>query len=54
MVQEGFSVGRGWGPAVAYEHYEGAYPFTGELRVIELETDPASQVWTPRPEWSYE
>jgi len=52
MVQEGFSVGRGWGPPVAYEDYEGAFPFSGTLRCVELETDPDSQVWTPRGEWS--
>ncbi len=52
MVQEGFSVGRGWGPPVAYEDYEGAFPFSGTLRCVELETDPDSQVWTPRREWS--
>ncbi len=53
MVQEGFAIGRGWGPPVAYEDYEGAFPFTGSLRVVELETDFDSQVWTPREEWSY-
>lgn len=52
MVQEGFSVGRGWGPPVAYEDYEGAFPYSGTLRCVELETDPDSQVWTPRGEWS--
>lgn len=52
MVQEGFVVGRGWGPPVAYEDYEGAFPFTGSLRCVELEADPDSQVWTPRAEWS--
>ena len=52
MVQEGFCIGRSWGTPVAYEHYRGDYPFTGEIRVVELRTDPASQVWTPRAEWS--
>jgi arylsulfatase len=52
MVQEGFAVGRGWGPPVAYADYEGEFPFTGTLRCVELETDPSSQVWTPRAEWS--
>jgi arylsulfatase len=51
MVQEGFAVGRSWGTPIAYEHYEGAYDFTGDLRVIELRTDPSRQVWTPRAEW---
>ena len=51
MVQEGFCVGESWGPPVAYEDYEGAFPFTGSLRCVELETDPDSQVWTPRREW---
>ena len=52
MVQEGFAIGRGWGPPVAYEDYEGEFAFTGSLRCVELETEPDSQVWTPRPEWS--
>ncbi|MGB1504968.1 MAG: arylsulfatase [Acidimicrobiales bacterium] len=52
MVQEGFCVGRSWGTPVAYEHYRGAFAFTGDIRVVELRTDPASQVWTPRPQWS--
>ncbi|MEM1335631.1 MAG: sulfatase-like hydrolase/transferase, partial [Actinomycetota bacterium] len=52
MVQEGFVIGRSWGTPVAYEHYRDAYPFTGELRMVEMRTDPSSQVWTPRPRWS--
>ncbi len=52
MVQEGFSVGRAWGPSVVPSEYEGAFPFPGTLRVLELETDFESQVWTPRAEWS--
>jgi hypothetical protein len=51
MVQEGFAIGKSWGTPVAYEHYQGAYEFTGDLRVVELRTDPTSQVWTPRPDW---
>ncbi|MFT7327630.1 MAG: hypothetical protein ACI88S_002061 [Ilumatobacter sp.] len=54
MVQEGFAVGKSWGTPVAYEHYQGAYEFTGDLRVIELRTDPTGQVWTPRPDWKTE
>ncbi|MEM7141855.1 MAG: arylsulfatase, partial [Actinomycetota bacterium] len=52
MVQEGFTVGRGWGPPVAYDDYHGPFPFSGSLRCVELRTDPAAQVWTPRSEWS--
>lgn len=52
MVQEGFQIGRSWGTPVAYEHYDGQFPFSGTLRVVELETDPSSQIWTPRAEWS--
>jgi arylsulfatase A-like enzyme len=52
MVQEGFAVGRGWGPAVAYDDYEGAFPFTGSLRCVDLATDVDSQIFTPRSEWS--
>ncbi|MFT7504192.1 MAG: hypothetical protein ACI91Q_003006, partial [Gammaproteobacteria bacterium] len=29
----------------------GTYEFTGDLRVVELRTDPTGQVWTPRPDW---
>lgn len=42
-------MGRSWGPPVAEHHYDGAFEFTGDLRVIELETDPTTQVWTPPP-----
>ena len=52
MVQEGFAVGRGWGPPVAYNDYEGTFAFTGSVRCVELASDPSSQVWTPRAEWS--
>jgi arylsulfatase A-like enzyme len=52
MVQEGLAVGRGWGPAVAYDDYEGAFPFTGSLRCVDLTTDVDSQIFTPRAEWS--
>ncbi len=44
MVQEGLSIGRSWGPSVAPDHYHGEFPFTGELRHIELRTDPSRQV----------
>lgn len=52
MVQEGFCIGRSWGTPVAPEYYRDEFPFNGDLHVVELRTDPASQVWTPRPEWS--
>ena len=52
MVQEGFAVGRAWGPSVVPSEYEGTFPFTGSLRVVELETDFDSQIWTPRAEWA--
>ena len=52
MVQEGLCIGRSWGTPVAYEHYRGAFAFAGDIRVVELRTDPTSQVWTPRPQWS--
>ena len=54
MVQEGFAIGKSWGTPVAYEHYQGTFEFTGDLRVVELRTDPAGQVWTPRPDWKTE
>lgn len=54
MVQEGFAIGKSWGTPVAYEHYQGAYEFTGDLRVVELRTDPTRQVWTPRRDWKTE
>ena len=40
---EGLQIGHGWATPIAYEHYGGSFPFTGRLRVVELETDPASQ-----------
>ena len=51
MVQEGFAVGKSWGTPVAFDRYQGVYEFTGDLRVVEMRTDPSRQVWTPRPEW---
>ena len=44
MAQEGLQIGRSWGPSVSKEHYHGPYPFTGEIRVVELRTDPGSQL----------
>jgi len=52
MVQEGFAIGKSWGTPVAYEHYRGAFEFTGDLRVVEMRTDPSAQVWTPRSDWA--
>jgi arylsulfatase len=51
MVQEGFAVGKSWGTPVAFDRYQGTYEFTGDLRVVEMSTDPLRQVWTPRSEW---
>ena len=51
MVQEGFAVGKSWGTPVAFDRYQGTYAFTGDLRVVEMSTDPLRQVWTPRSEW---
>jgi hypothetical protein len=31
---EGFQIGENWGTPVAYEHYEGAFPFTGVLHKV--------------------
>lgn len=44
MVQEGLSLGRAWGPPVSEAHYHGSFEFTGELRVVEMRTDPTRQV----------
>lgn len=44
MVQEGLSFGRAWGPPVSEAHYHGPFEFTGELRVVEMRTDPTRQV----------
>lgn len=41
---EGLQIGRSWATPISYEHYRGAYPFTGRLRLLELETDPATQI----------
>ena len=51
MVQEGFAIGKSWGTPVAYEHYRDAFEFTGDLRIVEMRTDPTRQVWTPRADW---
>jgi len=51
MVQEGFAIGKSWGTPVAYDRYQGSFEFTGELRTVEMRTDPSRQVWTPRPDW---
>jgi len=52
MVQEGFCIGRSWGTPVVPQYYRDEFAFTGELHVVELRTDPSTQVWTPRPQWS--
>ena len=44
MVQEGFSVGRSWGPPVAEDAYHGPFEFTGDISVVELRTDPTRQI----------
>lgn len=44
MVQEGLCIGRAWGPSVSHAHYDGSFAFTGDLRVVELRTDPARQI----------
>ena len=37
----GLQIGENWATPVAYEHYDGAFPFTGQLHkvVVELSTD---------------
>lgn len=47
MQQEGLQVGRSWRPPVSKQHQFGAYAFTGEMQVVEMRTDPSSQL---RPE----
>ena len=42
--QEGLQVGRSWGPSVSKQHYRGSYAFTGEMQVVEMRTDPSSQL----------
>ena len=44
MVQEGLATGRSWGTSIDPESYDGAFVFTGSLRVIELRTDPSKQI----------
>jgi len=43
-VIEGLQVGRCWGTPIAPQHYRGEFPFTGTIRMVELRTDPASQL----------
>jgi len=44
MVQEGLQIGRSWGTPVSPAHYHGDFTFSGNLRVVELRTDPAQQM----------
>ena len=43
-VIEGLQVGRCWSTPIAYAHFRDSFPFTGSLRVVELRSDPASQL----------
>lgn len=44
MVQEGLAIGRNWGTDVAASEFSGPFEFTGELRVVEMRTDPSKQI----------
>lgn len=50
FVVEGFQIGRNWGSPVAYDHYHGAYAFTGTLHhvVVELPAPGSTTAW-PSP-----
>ena len=41
---EGLQIGRSWATPIAFEHYRGSYPFTARLRLLELQTDPTTQL----------
>ena len=41
---EGLQVGRCWSTPIAYAHFRDSFPFTGRLLVVELRSDPASQL----------
>ena len=41
---EGLQVGRCWSTPIAYAHFRDSFPFTGSLLVVELRSDPASQL----------
>ncbi len=34
----------GWSTPIAYAHFRDSFPFTGSLLVVELRSDPASQL----------
>lgn len=36
FVVEGFQIGRNWGTPVAYQHYQGAFEFSGTLQQVEV------------------
>ena len=42
---EGLQIGRSWATPIAFEHYRGSYPFTARLRLLELQTDPTTQLF---------
>lgn len=35
-VQEGLQIGRSWAPSVSHDHFVDPFPFTGDLRVVEV------------------
>ena len=41
---EGLQVGRCWSTPITYAHFRDSFPFTGSLLVVELRSDPASQL----------
>ena len=43
-VIEGLQVGRCWSTPIADAHFQDSFPFTGRLLVVELRSDPASQL----------
>ncbi|MGH8790914.1 MAG: arylsulfatase [Cupriavidus necator] len=40
FVAEGFQIGENWGTPVAYEHYDGAFKFSGTIRKVVVDVAP--------------
>jgi hypothetical protein len=43
FVVEGFQIGRNWGSPVAFDHYHGAFDFTGTLYQVAVELPPPNK-----------
>lgn len=43
-AQDGWQVGKAWGPSVSPQHYDGVFAFTGELQSVVLKSDRERQL----------